>query len=269
MSILTFDWAQIAYLLSPLATPWWAQANILAGFVFFFWFITPILYFTNTWYAQYLPILSSHAFDNTGEYYNVTRILTPGNTLDHVKYEAYSPLFLPTVFAMSYGLSFASVCATLTHAFLYFRKQIWVQSRRSLSETPDIHARLMSKYQEVPDWWYGVILLSMTVFAIISIEAWPSQLPVWALILALLIAFIYVVPIGIIQAITKCVILCAPVMFLARALMCHLIQSSSWAERHYRTHHWLRPSRSPGRNDDVQDLGLHRHVSGTQPRIRL
>lgn len=32
MSILTFDWAQIAYNLSPLATPWWAQANVLAGF---------------------------------------------------------------------------------------------------------------------------------------------------------------------------------------------------------------------------------------------
>ena len=205
MSILTFDWAQIAYNLSPLPTPWWAEANILAGFVFFFWFITPILYFTNTWYAQYLPILSSHAFDNIGEHYNVTRILTPQNTLDQAKYEAYSPLFLPTVFAISYGLSFASVCATLVHAFLYYRKQIWIQSRRSLSEMPDIHARLMSKYKEVPDWWYGMIFLSMFAFAVISIEVWPSELPVWALFVALLIALVYVVPIGMIQAITKCV----------------------------------------------------------------
>ena len=38
--------------------------------------------------------------------------------------------------------------ATLMHAFLYFRKQIWVQSRRSLREQPDIHARLMSKYPQ-------------------------------------------------------------------------------------------------------------------------
>lgn len=146
MSIFTFDWAQIAYNLSPLASPWWAQANVLAGFgkhffldssrhlsnrltlaplyaVFFFWIIAPAMYFTNTWYGQYLPILSSHAFDNTGHHYNVTRILTAHNTLDQSLYEAYSPLFLPIVFAISYGLSFASVCATLSHAFLYFRSQ--------------------------------------------------------------------------------------------------------------------------------------------------
>ena len=125
--------------------------------VTFFWILTPILYFNNVWYAQYLPILSSHSFDNTGHYYNVTRILSEHNTLDTAKYQEYSPLFLPTVFAISYGLSFASVTATLTHAFLYFRKQIWIQSRRSLSEQPDIHARLMSRYPQVPDWWYTSI----------------------------------------------------------------------------------------------------------------
>lgn len=36
MSIITFDWAQIAYIGSPLATPWWAIANVAVGFVFFF-----------------------------------------------------------------------------------------------------------------------------------------------------------------------------------------------------------------------------------------
>ena len=36
MSLITFDWAQIAYIGSPLATPWWAEANVAFGFVFFF-----------------------------------------------------------------------------------------------------------------------------------------------------------------------------------------------------------------------------------------
>ncbi len=40
---------------------------------------------------------------------------------------------------------------------MYYRKQIWVQSRRSMSEQADIHARLMAKYPQVPDWWYAVI----------------------------------------------------------------------------------------------------------------
>jgi hypothetical protein len=61
---------------------------------------------------------------------------------------------------MGYGLSFASIAATLTHTFLYYRRQIWIQARRSLSEQPDIHARLMSLYKEVPDWWYLIIFCS-------------------------------------------------------------------------------------------------------------
>ena len=43
----------------------------------------------------------------------------------------------------------------------------------------------------------------MFVFGIISIEVWPTQMPVWAFVLALLIAFVYVIPIGMIQAITN------------------------------------------------------------------
>ena len=43
----------------------------------------------------------------------------------------------------------------------------------------------------------------MFVFGIISIEVWPTQMPVWAFVLALLIAFVYVIPICMIQAITN------------------------------------------------------------------
>ncbi|KAF8151800.1 OPT oligopeptide transporter [Crassisporium funariophilum] len=203
MSLVTFDWAQIAYIGSPLATPWWAEANILAGFVFFFWFLTPVLHFTNAWESNYMPISSRGSFDNTGSAYNVSRILGSDATFNQQDYEAYSPLFLSTTFAISYGLSFASITATLTHAFLYFRKQIWTQSRRAMHEQPDVHARLMSRYPQVPEWWYVVIFLSMFTFGIISIEVWDTKFPVQWFILALVIAFFYVIPIGMIQAITN------------------------------------------------------------------
>lgn len=47
MGFLTFDWQLIAYNVSPLVSPWWAQGNIFGGFVFFLWLIGPILYWTN------------------------------------------------------------------------------------------------------------------------------------------------------------------------------------------------------------------------------
>ncbi|KII90413.1 hypothetical protein PLICRDRAFT_173833 [Plicaturopsis crispa FD-325 SS-3] len=203
MSLFTFDWSQIAYIGSPLATPWWAEANVFGGFVLFFWIITPALYFTNTWESKYMPISSRTSYDNTGGPYDVSLITNADSSLNITAYEAYSPLFLSTTFAVSYGLSFASMTATITHAFLYFRKQIYSQARRSLNEQPDIHARLMSKYQQVPEWWYATIFVTMFVFGIVSIEVWHTQFPVWAFVLALIISFLYVIPIGMIQAITN------------------------------------------------------------------
>jgi len=175
MSLITFDWAQIAYIGSPLATPWWAEANVAAGFVFFFWFLTPLLHYTNTWNGKYFPISSRGSFDNTGHPYEVSQIINDDSTFNQTAYEAYSPLYLSTTFALAYGLSFASITGTLTHAFLYFRKQIWTQSHRAMKEQPDIHARLMARYPQgkcytslyflvadlilitVPEWWYATI----------------------------------------------------------------------------------------------------------------
>lgn len=104
-----------------------------------------------------LRISSRTSYDNHAKKYNVTRILSAESTFDEEAYKAYSPLFISTTFAISYGLSFASITATLTHTFLYFRKQIMVQARRSIHEQPDIHARLMAVYPQVPEWWYIII----------------------------------------------------------------------------------------------------------------
>jgi hypothetical protein len=140
------------------------------------------------WYGNYMTISSTHSFDRYNKKYNVLNIINLDTLeLDLEKYKEYSPLFLSTTFAVSYGLSFASITATLMHAFLYYRKQIWTQARRSLSEQPDIHARLMTRYPEVPEWWYATIFVTMFAFAIMAIELYKTQFPVWAFIVALLI----------------------------------------------------------------------------------
>ena len=89
--------------------------------------------------------------------YNVSQIINSDSSFNLEAYKAYSPIFLSATFAISYGLSFATITATLTHTFLYYRKYIWSHARRPLSQQPDIHARLMSVYKEVPDCWYLTI----------------------------------------------------------------------------------------------------------------
>ncbi|KAI0321448.1 OPT oligopeptide transporter protein-domain-containing protein [Amylostereum chailletii] len=204
MSIITLDWNNIAFIGSPYVVPLrWAEANVAAGFILFFWILAPILYYTNTWYSNYTPMMSRLSYDNTGAEYVVSRVLTEQATLDLEKYRAYSPLFLSTSFAVAYAMSFASITATLVHALLYFRKQIGIQARRSLNEQPDVHARLMSRYPQVPEWWYICIFVAMFAVAAVTVEVWPTQMPVWGLVVSLLIGLIYIIPTGMIQAITN------------------------------------------------------------------
>ncbi|KAF8257803.1 OPT oligopeptide transporter protein-domain-containing protein [Lactarius quietus] len=199
MGVLTFDWGQItAFTSSPLPTPWWAAANFGMAIVLFSWFLVPILYYSNTWYSAFLPVISSQSFDNTGSPYNVSRVINDDATFNAEAYKAYSPVFISAAFAVSYGLSFASITSTLTHTLIYYR-MTWNRARQQ----PDIHARLMSVYVEVPDWWYLAIFIMMFGFGVVAIEVWHTELPVWAFILALIIAFAYTIPIGYIAAMTN------------------------------------------------------------------
>ncbi|KAE8259388.1 hypothetical protein A4X13_0g1043 [Tilletia indica] len=203
MGVLTFDWSQIAYNGSPLVTPWFTEAQTLFSLVIFFWILTPILYYSNSQHAAYLPMVSNHVYDRFGERYAVKSLLTADGRFNATAYNAYSQQFLPTPFMVAYGLSFAAVTAILVHVFLYFRKDIVRQFKSSLREEPDIHARLMAKYPEVPNWWYLTIFLFSLVLGFGATQGWQTHFPWWAMFLALFISALYTLPIGIIQAITN------------------------------------------------------------------
>lgn len=173
---LTVDWSQITgYLSSPLMTPFWAIANVFVGFVFWIWFITPILHFTNIWYGKYMPISTSVSYDNTGRKYNFTKILNDQFEFDLAKYKSYSPLFLGTTFALSYGLSFASLASVLVHVCLFQGTSILRQFRNKSMED-DIHMKLNRMYKEVPDWWYVALGLVMFGMSVGVCEGWETQL---------------------------------------------------------------------------------------------
>jgi OPT family small oligopeptide transporter len=201
---ITFDWTQITgYIGSPLVPPWHAIANTMIGVVVFFIFLASALHYSGAWYSQFLPMSDSSTYDNTGKHYDVHRVLTPQFTLDEEAYKNYSPLFLSTTFAISYGLSFAAISALVVYTFLHHGKTIWRQYKSSTSEKPDIHMKLMRKYQEAPTWWYMSLFSIMLALGFITILAWPTNLSWWGFLLAVFISFSFSLPIGIIQAVTN------------------------------------------------------------------
>lgn len=201
---ITFDWAQVSgFVGSPMIPPWYAIANTIIGVVIFIIIVTSGLHYSNTWYADFLPISDSSTYDNTGMPYNVSRVITAGFTLNEEAYHAYSPLFLSTTFALTYGLSFAAISSLIVYTYLHHSKTIWLQYKDATKETEDIHTKLMRKYVEAPTWWYMSLFVLMLGIGFVTVLAYPTNLTWWAFLLAVLISFVFSLPIGIIQAVTN------------------------------------------------------------------
>ncbi|KAH7883260.1 OPT oligopeptide transporter protein-domain-containing protein [Phlebopus sp. FC_14] len=202
MSLLTFDWTQIAWIGSPLMYPWWAEAHIFVGFVLFFWIITPLMYYTNTWDLAYFPLNDDNPYDRFGNFYNVTRVLDSNNRFNLTAYDEYSPLYLPATYAMTYLLAFALSTCVLVHTVLYHGRSLLNGMKKIRVEQDDIHAKLMRNYPEVPDWWYIVSFIGFYLLMVVVVEVWHTSVPVWALVLAVILPAIYVLPSGFIFAMT-------------------------------------------------------------------
>ncbi|KAJ6560262.1 OPT oligopeptide transporter [Mycena capillaripes] len=202
MSVVTFDWAMISFIGSPLVTPWWSEANTIASVIICFWVVVPIMYFKNAFFTAYLPLSAYVSFDNTGMPYNISAIVRDGQ-FDSELYAAYSPIFMTAALCMAYFVSFASFGAIFTHTFLWFGKDLLRRFRSTLKDERDIHSRLMQRYPEVPAWWYIMVGVLSTIFIFIAIEIFPTRLPIWAAVLALFIAMIAAIPLAMLQAITN------------------------------------------------------------------
>ncbi|KAF5355190.1 hypothetical protein D9756_005674 [Leucocoprinus leucothites] len=192
MSFLTFDWTQISWIGSPLMVPWWAEVHIFLGFVVFYWILTPALYYSNSWALGYFPISANEPYDKYGQRYDIQRVLRPDDTFDIEAYNNYSPLYLPATYAMTYLLAFALSTCVIVHTLLYHGRTLLNGLKKMRVETDDIHAKLMRNYPEVPDW----------CLAVIAVEVWNTQVPVWALVLAVILPVIYILPSGFIYAMT-------------------------------------------------------------------
>ncbi|CAN6564707.1 unnamed protein product [Malus baccata var. baccata] len=198
------DWAAISsYLGTPLASPWFATANIAIGFFLVMYVMTPITYFFDVYNAKKFPIYSSDLFTSNGTTYDVLSIIDSKFELDRPTYAKSGPVNLSTFFAMTYGLGFATLPATLVHVLLFNARDIGNAFRRQ--KKLDIHARLMKKYKSVPTWWFLGILVVNIALILFACQYYNEslQLPWWGVLLACAIAILYTVPIGIITATTN------------------------------------------------------------------
>ncbi|OJD29836.1 opt family small oligopeptide transporter [Diplodia corticola] len=197
-SPITFDWAQVAYNNSPLVSPFIAQVNVIIGWAFFYAILPCIIYYKNIWYTGYFQINANAAYDNTGASYNMSRVIDSNGVFDYEAYQTYSPIFLPTSFAICFGVAFALLTCLPVYTILFHGHQI--RAAITGQNTYDIHQRLMRRYRDVPKWWYAVILVVCFGIAVGSAERYETGFPVWAIFLAFVLAGGFVIPVSIVMA---------------------------------------------------------------------
>ncbi|AEO69734.1 uncharacterized protein THITE_43241 [Thermothielavioides terrestris NRRL 8126] len=189
--IPSFDWNVLATYSSPLTYPFFAVVqqyvgSLLGGLIII------ALYWSNVNWSAYLPINSSGIFDNTGQSYNISRVIYPGTgVLNETAFQEYSPAFYSAGNLVLYGAFFAFYPLTMVFIILDTWRPI---SKASIYDGfDDPYTALLRRYPEVPDWWFLSIALVSFIFAIVILTHWPQlDTPVWTIffVIGLNLAFL-------------------------------------------------------------------------------
>lgn len=200
---ITFDWSIVSgFLGSPLQFPGFSLLNVAFGLLICTLGTVGLAYGGPDYY-KYLPLSANENFDRYGQQYNVSRILTPEYEVNETAYKEYSPLLIGATFSLSYGMGFASLISTIMHVVMFYGGDIWKRAWNRRYDEPDVHMKLMRKYKEAPEWWFLAIFIVSFAFGMIASVVWATHLPWWAYIVTILIAVVFYIPIGIVQAITN------------------------------------------------------------------
>jgi len=208
--ITTFDWNTASSSYSPLAQPFFSVITQYCGSLLGAVIIIGI-YWSNMYNTAYLPINSSSAFANDGTTFDVQKIVV-NNQLNETLYQDYSPPFYSAGYILTTGANFAFYPIY----FLYVMGNQWTTMRRALIDfyqglrygkgnyegAMDVHSRIMSKYKEVPDWWFLLILVCSLVVSLVFLKIYPIDTPYWLPLLLIGINIVFAVPISFLSATT-------------------------------------------------------------------
>ncbi|KAM7221200.1 OPT oligopeptide transporter domain containing protein [Rhypophila decipiens] len=217
----TLDWNVASFIVDGLAIPVWVTINMFISTVLTA-LVTGGVWYRNAYFSGYIPIMSNRVYDNTGNIYRVSSVTDVDGCLIMEKYEAYSPGYISAAQLVAYFCYFAVYPATIVYVFLNHRYSmvigvqnlyrsarnwVWRILRKSVpvedkSLCIDVHHRLMKEYQEVPECWYLLLLVLSVAAGIAALVGWKTDTTPLALLYGIICCLIFIVPLGIIKAIT-------------------------------------------------------------------
>ena len=170
-----------------------------------------IMYYTNTSWGAYMPINSNVAFDSTMKSYNISKVLDGNNRLDVEKYKTYGPPYYAIANLFVTGGNFVYYAFSIVYVFIKYwgplRKAFvgmvvnTIKRRSIYTGFDDGHTRMMRRYKEVPEWWYGIVFVFGFIVSIVSVTSWPTQTPWWSILAITGVGAVLTIPFVIIESI--------------------------------------------------------------------
>lgn len=214
----TFDWNNLSVWLVPLTIPTFAIMNQFGG-ILIGAIMTLIIYYKNAWNTGYLPINGNGVFDNTGGRFNVTKILDAQSQFVDSQYQNYSQPWMSAGFISSYLWYFALYSATFTYVAIFHYRDLAAAYRSFVKEVrkvfkrgqiehdeddlaEDVHYKIMSKYKDVPEWQYGIVLLVSVVLGMVGVGVFPTNTSPVVVVFGIIMPVLCLIPCGLIQAVT-------------------------------------------------------------------
>ncbi|CAI5759300.1 unnamed protein product [Candida verbasci] len=207
--IPSFDWNVIGSS-SCLTIPFYTYANRYIGSFIGFIVILLVYYANNNWTA-YLPINSNRLFNNKAGLYEISQIVNDKNLFDESKYKKYGPPYFTAASLVVYGANFCLYPFAILYHFITeweSMKSAFVNVFNSLVDVfklsdknpygrymDDPHCKMMSKYEDVPDLWFVLILLISTLFAFAVVLLYPVETPIYGILFVIFINFVFLIPI--------------------------------------------------------------------------
>ena len=215
--IPSFDWNVIGG--SSMVVPFYTYANKYIG-TFLGFIVILIVYYTNNNWTAYLPINSNRLYNNQAKLYDVHDILDDKKLFDNDKYQQVGPPYFTAANLVIYGAyfclypfailyhfvtewqsmktSFVNVWTTITDSFQSTHNDANHYGRYS----EDPHCKMISKYEDVPNWWFITILVVSTAFAVSAVVFYPVETPVWGIFFTIAINFVFLIPLTSIASVT-------------------------------------------------------------------
>lgn len=137
----------------------------------------------------------------------MSNFLNPDYTLNIPLYAALSPFYISSMFITSYFASFLNISSAISHVILWHGPTLLKQTKAAFSKKKfrnlgGIHDDAMSKYNEIPAWYYASWLFLFSALLVMVTSLTPFSLSISSTLLSLLLGITLSLPIGIISAVS-------------------------------------------------------------------